>query len=341
MSDLNGLFSNGAGATGSYFAGQNHASSLAQQQALTQGQLQLNEQRAAQAPLELQMKQAELAQSQAQLPGIVGQSKSLGAQGQYDEATVQPRITEKFSELAIKMGEDGVKRMEQDGDRMLKAASLLSKYPAAAHKQVLTKFIEQYGGGPDSPMLQAIQQVPDNQVLATLQAMGTGMATASSKFLRERTLKKDENDSQERINAANNGAKVQSAEISAQARVEAAEKKAQIMELSLSVEKRIGALIQKPNRTPEETEQLQKLQAYALSLKAAAAQQTTATVLGQQTPMDAAAGQAERLTPTAPPAPRQQPVMPGGPPAGYKQIGTSNGVPVYEGPDGKRFKWGK
>lgn len=90
-------------------------------------------------------------------------------------------------------------------------------------------------------------------------------------------------------------------------------------------------------RTPEENSQLEMISAQRISERTASAPAIASNVLQQKTPQQTALETAKTITGNK----GKQATTPAALPAGYKQVGTKDGVPVYEGPDGKRYLWGK
>ncbi len=309
MANLTNLFNSGAGATGSFFTGQEHVMDQEKAAATLQELMMKNEQTAAMNPLDLEAKRQSIAQSKAMLPGVEGQAKSLAAQGTFDQETLQSRLATKFSEVATQLGKDGVARLEQDGDRIRQFSAIASKYPPAAHKQIFEAVMQKTGGDPDGALIKQFSALPDDQFLPALSAVGNAMATAGSKFVQERTLKKDENDSQERVNKLNNDTKTETARIAAEARIAAANARSSAMMKSLATpDKQIAYLemIPEADRTPAEQNALFKLKEYMLTKAAAGANATTPAVLGQASPMQNASEAAKAMTPPVVAQPQTQ-----------------------------------
>lgn len=302
MTNLSNLFNNGAGAVGSLFTGQQHAVSQQQQQATLAQMLQQNQIEAQMAPVNQQLKEAQLAGVQAQLPGMEAQSRTLVRKDEMDEESKRAQMQDVFLKYASAQGEEGIKSMEREGDVLRGAAAVVSKYPVAAQKQAFSQFAQKYGTV-DSPMVKAMMEVEDSQFLKGLQEMGMGMMTASRKAAQERLLRQEENKSQERINKANNDAKIESAEIAARAR-EAAAKSRLTQASQLSPDKAITMLemIPEEDRTPAEWRALQKLKEYQYTKGAVRANAVTPGVMGMDSPIEAAKKAAQDERPQAPEA---------------------------------------
>lgn len=268
-------------------------------------------------PLDAMMKQQQIEQTKqtieqmkAQLPGIEGQSKSLSAQGDYDTQTLSSKIASQLSKVTTQMGEDGVKRMGQEGTRILQVSQALDQYPPALHKEVLAKTLSAYGGDPKSPMIQGIMQMPDAQVKASLEAMGKGMAMASADYMRESALHDKDNASREKVADLHAAGQIYSAQLGAdsrksvaetqaEARMKAAEARAKAAMSQLSPDKQIVLLEnEKRNGTldADGEAELQRLKAHVYTTRAAGANALPAQMVGEKTPIQnaqAAAGMAQ------------------------------------------------
>lgn len=290
MSDLNTMYNNGMGSLASLHMGQTQAADREKQALAMQFEQQKMQQAAALHPLEMQQKQATLAQMHAQLPGQVGMSQSLAAKGEVDVATKSGMIAQRFVEMAGKIGDEGMKNLGRDGERALQAAAVLERLPPAMHKQAYAQFVQQYGGDINSPMVKGLLSAPDGEFLSTLQAMGTGMAQATQKFVQDSAHKKAENDSQERMNKLNNDTRIEQERIKAEARANAERLRAAARQQGLSFEKQLTALsaIPETERTPEDWNRMTELKTMMYTKSSLGGNATTPEILGQETPTDRA-----------------------------------------------------
>lgn len=305
MSDLSSLYNNGAGSMASLFAGQNQAAQQDQQQQELIKMRMANEQAQVMNPLEAQFKQGQLQQQQAQLPGIMGQSQSAAAQGQFDTQTLTAKIAKSVADTKVHLNDTQIRGMQQDGEKIRQLAGIMKQYPPALHKQLMESYMSKVEGGQE--MIKQFGNVSPDKLQQLLEASGNAIALATADHVQKTDMKRQENESQERNNMRTNDARLAAAELAAQARVKAAETRMQAMQDLASVEKLIGQLVMKGSgRTPEETKKLQDLQSYQLTLKAAAAPATTANVLEQDSPMIAAQKAAQQLTPSEAPKPKEQ-----------------------------------
>lgn len=338
MSNLELMFNNGMKSLGSINLGrQMQADKQKEAEDLRTKQL-ANENSATMNPLNAQFRQGEIAQQAATLPGIQGQSQSLGAKGQEDAALVTQKIAAGFSKFSTQIGEDGMKKMGTEGARASQIAQTLSQYPPALHKEVLAKAVQAYGGDPKSPVYAGLLQAPDDQVQKGLEILGKGMSLASGEYMQKAALAGQNDASQERIGAGNNQASIRVAEINAEAKKAAAQSRASVMK-HMNTDQKIAALSDlraSGEASQGELDQLEMLMKQKVLERSASASGVAPTVLGQATPTENAVSSVEGILNKKPQqeAPKQFP-------AGYKQVGTSKGVPVLEGPDGKRFLWGK
>ncbi len=161
--------------------------------------------------------------------------------------------------------------------------------------------------------MKQLRNLPPDQFLQGITAIGTAMATSTEKFQQDQVLRDRENESQERINKRNNDTKEEAARIAAEARVQSANARSQATLKALaSPDKQIAYLemIPEQDRTPAEQNALFKLKEYMLSKAAAGANATTPTVLGQNTPMQNASEAAAKMSPpvTTTQAPVAKPV---------------------------------
>lgn len=313
MSDLSTMYQNGMGNIASLYAGQNQSNARRKSDMDNRAaELKYQFDRQSQ-PLELRQKQATLDQMAAQLPGIQGQSASAVSKGVEDTSLLANKLALKLSEMSTQVGDEGMKRMGQEGERALKAAEIIKSYPPHMHKDIFMKVSQQYGGDPNSPMTKGILAMPDAEFATGLQAMGEGMALASQKFVQESTHKKNENDSQERTNTADNTRAIEVARIQAESRIKAAEQKTELAMSKMSTDQKIAFLTSIPpgERTEAETTQLNELSNQRLAERTAGNPSVAPTVMGQPTNQATARDTADALFPRTPQA--QAPAPAGAP----------------------------
>lgn len=323
MGALDLMFQNGMKSTGSYALGQQLANEQQMNAAKLQEQQLANENAATMNPLNAQFKQSQIDQMQAQLPGIVGQSKSQVAQGDYDAETNAKRIASRLSDLDNQIGVNGMQQMGRDGEAALALASSLDQYPTYMHKEVAANAIKQYGGDPSSPLFAGIFSGADTDVSKKLKAVGSGMAMASSSYMQKNALQEAELKNRANIAAGNNATTIQAAKISAESRLAAAQARAQAVK-HMNTDQAIAYLEMQSDRTPEEDQHLRNLKEQRLKERAAGANAVPATILGQPTPLQNAAAAAGG-TPPAPASAQAKQVV---------RTGTLNGRKVVQYSDG-------
>lgn len=242
MGTLDLMFQNGMKASGSMALGQQLPIEQQTNQAGLQAQLLANQSNAQMNPLRAQFMQGQIDQQQAQLPGMVGQSQSQVAQGQYDTDTNAQRIAGRLSDITNQIGVNGVQKMGRDGAIASQVGAALAQYPPALHKEVLPKLIEQYGGDPSSPTFQGLMRMPDGQVAKAASTLGKGMAMASADYMQKQSLEAEKNASEERRTKTQAGATVEAARIAADSRVNAAKARIEGMKSTLGTDKTIAML---------------------------------------------------------------------------------------------------
>lgn len=339
MDQLGMMYQNGMGSLASMMGGQQMA---ADRQMAAQKLRELtmqNDQSAVMNPLNAQFKQGQIAQQGAELPGIVGQSQVNAAAGNEAVDTYAQKIATKLSAYSTSIGNDGMVKMGQDGEKLSHAAQIIKNYPPALQKQMFQKAIQQYGGDPNSPMFQGLMQAPDEQFQKAAESLGNGMALAGQKYKQEFVAEGAKQASHEKIATGNNTTAIEVAKIQAKAKVDAADSRSKAAMSHMKMDDKITYLtgIPEEDRTPSEQAQLIALSQQRISERTAPAAAVAPTVLGQKTPQQQGLDTATSIHGKGKQATSVAPAIP----AGYKQVGTSKGIPVLEGPDGKRFLWGK
>lgn len=292
--DLSTMYQNGMGASASYMGGQMFSADQAQQAEKLKAMQLENAQSATMNPLNAQFKQGQINQQAAELPGIVGQSQSLGAKGQEDVATMSAKIATKFSDMSTQIGENGMKQMASDGEKLSQASQIMKQYPPALQKQVLTKAIQQYGGNPNSPMFQGLLQAPDEMVQTAAESLGKGMALAGSKYTEASATATAHGQVQKDIAKGNNDTQIKVAEIAAKSREHAADARSKAATSHMNMDQKVAYLESIPTeeRTPAEQSALVSIKTQLLQQRAAGANAVAPNMLGQANPLDAAAAAA-------------------------------------------------
>lgn len=343
MSDLNMMYQNGMGSLASMMGGQQMAN---EQQMAAQKLRELtlqNDQTAVMNPLNAQFKQGQVAQQGAELPGVIGHSQSLGAQGQEDVATGTQRVAAKMSALSTSIGNDGMVKMGQDGEKLSHVAQIIKQLPPMMQKPAFAKAVQQYGGDMNSPMFQALMQTPDDQFQKAAESMGNGMALAGQKYKQEYVAEGAKQASHEKIATGNNETQIKVADIQAAGRVAAAKARADMLK-HMNMDQKFTALsdvVAKGEATPEEKAQLEMISAQRISERTGSASAVAATVLNHPTPQQTALETAKTIAGNKGKAPAAQAASAPQLPAGYKLVGTIKGVPTYENSAGHRIQWGK
>jgi hypothetical protein len=295
------MFQNGMGNLAALQMGQQsgldrqgmQADLMSKQLANQQTQQQIN-QADVMNPLNAQFMQGRLAAQQAELPGIVGQSQSTAAQGQYDNQVLGQKIAARLSQLGDQMGADGMRKMGRTGEIAMQTAQVLNQYPPALHKELAPKIMQQFGVDPNDPVLQGVQNMPDGDVAKGLATVGSGMAMASGDYLQKMAMEVQRNSTQKEIAKGNNETSKEVARIGADSRVQAARLKVQQMIATQGVDKTIGSLLKMKadnggTLPPEYEAALQEAKVQQLQAHAAGANALPSQMTNQPTPLENAA----------------------------------------------------
>lgn len=308
--DLQTLFQNGMGPMAAINAGAQ--SSYADQdnaQAL-QAQQQQMQQQAAQSALEQQFKQGQITQQSAELPGIQGQAQSQAAKGQVDQQTAASNIAARISANANQIGADGMAEMGQVAQKATMVAQALTQVPDMGKVQAFTNILQKYGVDPENPMVKPILEggkTNPSGIVPALQAMGQGMALASSDYQQRSALQAQsassssnledqraasslavENaraGSNEKIAAAAAQAKVQAAQAAGQVRMSVASSK-------MSTDQKLAALTSIPDseKTADDQRQINELRQQRISENQARVNPVPGQVMGMPPPVQAPYG---------------------------------------------------
>lgn len=297
--DLATMYNHGMGASASYMGGQMFSADQAQQAEKLKAMQLENAQSSAMNPLNAQFRQGQVAQQAAELPGVQGQSQSLGAKGSEDQQVLTAKVAERLSGMSTQIGANGMQQMGQDGEKLSVVAQAVKTLPPALQKDAFVRGVQQYGGNVNSPMFQSLMQAPDEQFQVAADTLGKGMALAGQKYTQESTTHAATAASNERIHAANNAATVEAAKVAAQSRVQAAESRSKAAMNHMNVDQKIAYLgsIPADERTPAEQASLVEFKTQRLQERAAGAPAVAPTMLDQKTPLQAAADAARGNTP--------------------------------------------
>jgi hypothetical protein len=297
--ELNTMFQNGMGNLAALQMGQQsgldrqgmQADLMSKQLANQQTQQQIN-QADVMNPLNAQFMQGRLAAQQAELPGIVGQSQSTAAQGQYDTQVLGKKVAARLSQLGDQIGSDGMRKLGRTGEIAMQTAQILSQYPPALHKQLAPQIMQQFGVDPNDPVLKGVENMPDSEVVKSLATLGSGMSMASGDFLQKSALEAQRTAAQRDIATGNNETQRYVADTAANSRIQAAEKRVQSMYAKMNTDQKISTIedeIAEGTASPARVEELHRLQAQRLKERAAGANALPAQMTGQSTPLQNAA----------------------------------------------------
>lgn len=282
--DLSTMYQNGAGSVASFYGGQQQGADQAQQAEKLRAMQLENAQSATMNPLNAQFRQGQVTQQAAELPGVVGQSQSLGAKGSEDMQLLAGKVATQFSNMSTQMSSNGAQQMTQDAEKLTQASQVMKQYPPAMQKEVLSKFVQQYGGNVNTPMFQGLMQAPDEMIQPATEALGRGMAMAGTKFIQDSATASAHGQVQKDVAAGNNKTSVDVATIAADSRVKAAETRATAMGDKVDV---LQKLLKVPmaNRDAEWNAQYESAMSSLTTLKAATGGDLAAAMIGGGKPM--------------------------------------------------------
>lgn len=126
--------------------------------------------------------------SQAALPGIQGQSMSLQAKGQSDQANLPGAISQAKSDVMAKMSDNDAKMMTNMGGQLAQFGSMLENIPAPARAAAVTQFASRFNLPPDSPLLKGVLSSPPDKLPDVIKSMGTNMVQLSSDYTKQSGL---------------------------------------------------------------------------------------------------------------------------------------------------------
>jgi hypothetical protein len=273
----------------SYQMGQKHQSTMAMEaEKLKQLQLQ-NQHTAALNPLNLQAKEEE-----------VKEKKRVNRM----EDQLEPhKIAASISEMSTKIGDDGMKRLSQDGEKMHMLAEMLEKVPAMARSMLLKDTMAKYGAQPGAnPFLDRVINMDGANLPQALRDMGKGMALAHKSYIQnqalahsaqanQRSMNDTDNYFKQQMNNADNETQIKIAKIQAEARQAVAAERAKATKYM--TENQLKAyyqdLVAKGEATPEQIQALEAIRTQELKKAAAASNTVTPAVMGQPTNQQIAA----------------------------------------------------
>ncbi len=173
-SGLDTLFQN-LGPTGaSLIAGQRegYAQGLDQIQAATQQQALLAAQEKAKqdalmSPLNLQLKQGEIARQAAELPGLQGISQQNVSKGNVAKATEDQDILSAIESGKTKITEQQLKRQENMAQMAGNLGQILKGQPPIYHADTRRRYLESNGIDPQSPGGRVVMESPPEDLINT------------------------------------------------------------------------------------------------------------------------------------------------------------------------------
>jgi hypothetical protein len=297
MDNLSLMFQNGMGPLASLNMGRQMVADKQMAAEDLKAKQLANQNTATMNPLNAQFRQGQIAEQQAQLPGIVGDSQVKASAGQTEAATTGAKIAQRLSSLSNQVGVDKMQALGREGEIALKAAQVLKQYPPSHHKEVLSQAMQAFGGDPNSPLIAGVMKMPDAEVQKSLEALGTGMSMASSDYMQKSALQDSQNKSHERIADTNAAAQIYTAKINAASRESAAKARASAVK-HMNSDQAFNYLASIPDseRTPDEQAWMEKVSKQRLAERAAGANAVAPTVLNQATPTQNALNTASQIT---------------------------------------------
>ena len=306
--------------------------------------------------------------NQARLPGIVGQSQTLAAQGQVDQETLPQTIAAQRSKLMGQMSDSDAKQMTNMGGQIAQFGSMLDSMPGPARMAAITQFASKFGMDANSPLIQGLAKTDPDKLPEIVKTMGTNMVQTSADYLKNQGLLQ-----QKGVNAANTqqlknqgaaevanikgGYSVDVANLNNASRENLAKFQAELRQQLQDTKAKspgqyLAARLAEYQANPNDPDAKQRLdQAYQVvqgvsqnpALMKMFQEATVANnVLGNTAPNTIPQPNANPVAgfPTGPGAgggvTQQAAPQASGLPPGAKQIGTSRGKPVYQLPDGRQ-----
>lgn len=301
-----GMFGRGMNGLASYWAGQQQASSQAQQQAQLASLMQQQQRESQMLPLDLEAKRAGIAAENARLPGIMGQSQSMQAQGQFDQNTISSKVQAELAKHKSQMSQSELEQMGTMGTKMMQAAQVIEQagVPPPQQAQAMSKILSEFGVDPSSSFVAPLLQKVDPRTLTTvMKQVGEGLAKTGTQFIQNSALAGQAEGarategaanraSQEKIASGQQATALEVARINSAARMQAQQARADMQRNKpQSIDQAIAQLAQIPEeeRTPAEQKALEQLSKQKLAQAAAGANPLPGRITGNETPQDIAA----------------------------------------------------
>lgn len=159
--------------------------------------------------------------TQAQLPGVVGNSQSLAARGQVDQAGVPDNIATNASNSRLKLDSNRVEMMQNYGQKMSLLGATMQNQPAVVRAAMMHEQLPKMGIDPDSEDGKYVMSMTPEQLALT----GKQMSLVAAKHQQEMDKEQSQRASAERVAAGNNATSIRVAEIGANAKITAAQAK--------------------------------------------------------------------------------------------------------------------
>jgi hypothetical protein len=258
--------------------------------------------------------------TEAGLPGVMGRSQSLAAQGQYDQATLDDKIKQAGAEHLQKMDEMQLKELSGFGEKMGQIGSFLENVPPPLRGAEFERMRNQYR----LPQIPGFEQLGAEQLPAALSKMGQGMMLMSKDALSKRQLKEmdvagqlegDKIRARATVDAAGvradasmqnavtvAEAKIEATRIAAEKAIQVAQVKAAAAETQMKVNEQIAALVTSEDfkTNPVKQQKYRDLMATFTQLKAAGANTLNSELVGGKpvtTPQERSSAVASEVAP--------------------------------------------
>lgn len=126
--------------------------------------------------------------SQAQLPGIQGQSMSQQASGQQAQANLPNAIAQAKSEALAHMSDNDAKMTTNMGGQIAQFGAMLENIPVPARAAAVTQFASRFNMTADSPLIKGLLQADPSQLPGVVKSLGTNMVQLSSDYTKQSGL---------------------------------------------------------------------------------------------------------------------------------------------------------
>lgn len=296
--------------------------------------------------------------TQAQLPGVIGQSQTLAAQGQVAQQTLPETLQKVKSDLMTKMSDNDAKQMTNFGGQIAQFGSMLDQVPPPARMAVINQFASRFNVPSDSPLLQGLAKAPPDKLPELVKTMGSNMVQLSADYIKGAGLLGVKGQNAMGVAGINADAKRDVAEIGAKSRVDvaglnnaSAEKRAEaanqlkvyLLNNKARSPQQLVAQLMAQYQDSKDPEDLQRL-SQAIDVAQAVSQNPQLAKLYQDQAVTGAVLPGMPQTVPPPPAnptatfPTKNNQGLAGLPPGATRIGSSEGRDVYELPDGSRIR---